>query len=111
MNVSEAGVEEDQTEEIPSHSPYIRSDIITKRILRYFRKYMCSISIQNKMICRVKKPITEIKNELIAKAKSLGILTDNDSDEKKEFLCWMFLGKKTNKVKKLFDPNHPSIQL
>lgn len=89
----------------------IRRDVVNKRIVRYFRKYLCSLSIEDKMICRLKKSISEVKADMISKATKLGILEEGDSEAKKEFLCWMFMNKKTSKVRNIFQSGNASIEI
>ncbi|CAI2377808.1 unnamed protein product [Moneuplotes crassus] len=89
----------------------VRRDVINKRIIRYFRKYIRELSPEHKMLCRITKPISQLKSEMIDRAIHLGILNEDSDESFKEYLCWMCTYKKTDKVNKIFDLSNPSIKL
>lgn len=93
------------------HKCKVRGDVINKRIIRYFRKYIRELSPEHKMLWRITKPISQLKSEMINRAIHLGILTEDSDESFKEYLCWMCTYKKTDKVNKIFDLSNPSIKL
>lgn len=94
-----------------SSKTVIRTDVINKRIIRFFRKYICELSTERRMVCRLKRPITDVKNDMINQATSLGLLSPEADEAQKEFMCWMCMNKKTSKVNQVFDLENASIKL
>ena len=90
-----------------------RRDVLSKRILRAFRKYIAKLFTSNKGRSKAGKPFEEVKNELVKEAIDLRLINstpEGTSEELKEFICWMAIAKVTDKTRRLFNYQNKSIK-
>jgi len=105
-----------KSEEVSKKKFNYRKDVVNKRIVRHFRKYILNLfHIENKMPCRNKRPVKVLKKEIIDQAIDIGIINVNNPDENnteyKEFVSWMAMDKKTTKTKRMFNYKNESIRI
>ncbi|CAI2386545.1 unnamed protein product [Moneuplotes crassus] len=92
-----------------------RKDVINKRIVRGFKRYIASL-FDSKRIrpCRLKSSGAAFKRPMIQEAMRLNIINSNNNlstNGYNEFVCWMAMSKNTQKTKILFDYSNQSIVL
>jgi len=90
-----------------------RRDVVNKRILRGFKKFIADLFIEHRVRpCRLKNKDTSFKQGLIVQAKSIGLIPQEknyDTEHFRELVCWMAMSKNTCKAKALFDYSNQSI--
>jgi len=90
-----------------------RKDVVNKIILRLFRKSIAKLfTMRVKRPSRSNKTADEIKDKLLKKAISLGLLDSEEMHDKqyREFVWWMAMSKITKKAKPMFDYRNKTIK-
>ncbi|CAI2369150.1 unnamed protein product [Moneuplotes crassus] len=91
----------------------MRRDVINKRILRGFKKFISDLFQEQRIRpCRLKGKDSKFKEAIIKKGKSLNLIQPDEGSSNKhfgEFVCWMAMSKNTSKAKSLFDNSNQSI--
>eukprot|EP00343_Euplotes_focardii_P003023 CAMPEP_0205805592 /NCGR_PEP_ID=MMETSP0205-20121125/8867_1 /ASSEMBLY_ACC=CAM_ASM_000278 /TAXON_ID=36767 /ORGANISM="Euplotes focardii, Strain TN1" /LENGTH=298 /DNA_ID=CAMNT_0053077067 /DNA_START=6 /DNA_END=902 /DNA_ORIENTATION=- len=89
-----------------------RKDVVNKKILRAFKKRICSqFLLKEKRPCRALNSIKVLKDNLLKEATRIGLISSKDKKDKElsELVCWMSMTKITKITKSIFDYQNQSI--